>query len=588
MNTPIPASPEKREALFSGVNDLLLKGAVVEVFPTTEDKGFISTLFLTEKSSGGWRLILNLRRLNQWIRPQKFGMDTLVLILQGLMPRDWAATIDLKDAYFHVPIFWTVVRISSKFFPLVYPRLLRVVKSLGAVFHARGIRIFMYLDDWLVVANSRATLLHHLSIVLDMTETVGFIINREKSVLVPTQLPLYLGAHIDLVHSVAFPSTGRIRKCQLAITQLLSLPHSPAESWLRMLGFLASLVDLVPYCQLLMRPLQLHLLAFFSPASRDLSAQIPLNAFVARHLRWWLQENVLQGGKSFPDPLPVFRFSADASLEGWGSCSLTERITGDWSLEESTSHINVLELLAVRRSLEAFVDRAKGKAVLVHSDSSTVVSYINRQGGTHSPTLCFHTWQLLLWCLSHRIHLRAAHIPGRLNVLADGLSRRRLPPLRPTEWRLCPVVAQHIFNTFGRPNLDLFATSSNTQLPTFCSRFPEPTAWAVDALSISWDGFWAYAFPPLSLLPRVMGHIRRHQCKAFLIAPWWAHQGWFLLLLSLLFEHPRVLLVLPDLLQQARSWVGLNHLTSLNLTVWPLSGIISESGVDSRDLQQSP
>ncbi|XP_033099816.1 E3 ubiquitin-protein ligase UBR4-like [Anneissia japonica] len=437
MNMPIPASPEKREALFSGVNDLLLKGAVVEVFPTTEDKGFVSTLFLTEKSSGGWRPILNLRRLNQWIRPQKFHMDTLALILQGLMPGDWAATIDLKDAYFHVPIFpedrkWLRFRLDGRTYQFkvlpfglsTAPRVFtRVVKSLGPVFHARGIRIFMYLDDWLVVANSRVTLLHHLSIVLDMTETVGFIINREKSVLVPTQLPLFLGAHIDLVHSVAFPSTGRISKCQLAITQLLSLPHSPAESWLRMLGFLASLVDLVPYCRLRMRPLQLHLLAFFSPASRDLSAQIPLNAFVARHLRWWLQENVLQGGKSFPDPLPAFRFSADASLGGWGGCSLMERVAGDWSLEESTSHINVLELLAVRRSLEAFVDRAKGKAVLVHFDSSTVVSYINRQGGTHSPTLCFHTWQLLLWCLSHRIHLRAAHIPGRLNVLADSLSR---------------------------------------------------------------------------------------------------------------------------------------------------------------------
>ena len=87
--TRIPAHPDKRKALLDGVTDLLAKGAVTELTAGLITDGFISTLFLTEKSTGGWRPILNLRSLNQFIRPQHFRMDTLPLLLRVTGYRLW-------------------------------------------------------------------------------------------------------------------------------------------------------------------------------------------------------------------------------------------------------------------------------------------------------------------------------------------------------------------------------------------------------------------------------------------------------------------------------------------------------------------
>ena len=61
--------------------------------------------------------------------------------------------------------------------------------------------------------------------------------------------------------------------------------------------------------------------------------------------------------------------------------------------------------------------------VMISTDNTTVVSYINKQGGTHSPNLCVEVWKILSWCLQQYIVIRVHHIPGRFNVLADRLSK---------------------------------------------------------------------------------------------------------------------------------------------------------------------
>ena len=56
-------------------------------------------------------------------------------------------------------------------------------------------------------------------------------------------------------------------------------------------------------------------------------------------------------------------------------------------------------------------------------DNSTVVAYINKQGGTHSVEMCALLWKIMTWCHHYKITLKARHIPGCLNVMADLLSR---------------------------------------------------------------------------------------------------------------------------------------------------------------------
>ena len=72
-----------------------------------------------------------------------------------------------------------------------------------------------------------------------------------------------------------------------------------------------------------------------------------------------------------------------------------------------------------------------------------------------------------------------------------------------TEWSLSPQVFHLLCSKWARPQIDLFATRFNHRLRKFVSPVPDPAAWAVDALSLSWGNLDMYAFPPVSLLNQV-------------------------------------------------------------------------------------
>ena len=188
----------------------------------------------------------------------------------------------------------------------------------------------------------------------------------------------------------------------------------------------------------------------------------------------------------------------DASKEGWGAHLDEHTARGQWSLPESKLHINHLELKAVFLALKDFQTLVFNKTVLVATDNTTVVAYINKEGGDESGSLCALLWRILSWCTRQQVTLRARHIPSRLNVIADKLSR--LGQTIQTEWSLHPAVFQAVCSRWHQPQVDLFATRFNNKLPQFVSPVPDPQAWAVDALSLSWEDLDPYAFPPAAIL----------------------------------------------------------------------------------------
>ena len=133
--------------------------------------------------------------------------------------------------------------------------------------------------------------------------------------------------------------------------------------------------------------------------------------------------------------------------------------------------------------------------------------------------MCALMWRLLTWCNKFMITLRARHVPGSLNVIADALSRKG--QVQTTEWSLSPQIFKRIAKIWEYPQVDLFATSKNKKLPTYVSPIPDPEAWAVDSLNISWDNMVAYAFPPTALLPRIIQKLQSQLCRLILIAPGW-------------------------------------------------------------------
>ena len=119
--------------------------------------------------------------------------------------------------------------------------------------------------------------------------------------------------------------------------------------------------------------------------------------------------------------------------------------------------------------------------------------------------------------------------------------------------------------------IDFFATQENKKAMLFCSWIPSQHAFALDALSVAWENMYAYAFPPIQLIHRVLCHMKQYQCTVILIAPCWPRQQWFPILLSLLIAKPVRLPCSPDLLSQSQGVVLHPEPETLNLMAWMLS-----------------
>ena len=102
--SPLPKEQDKLQGIFQQVG-MLLEKKVIERVWNTDSPGFYSRFFVVPKKQNGiWCSILDLRELNQDIATEYFKMDTAEQIQRTLTVGDWVASIDFKDAYYHILI----------------------------------------------------------------------------------------------------------------------------------------------------------------------------------------------------------------------------------------------------------------------------------------------------------------------------------------------------------------------------------------------------------------------------------------------------------------------------------------------------
>ena len=121
--------------------------------------------------------------------------------------------------------------------------------------------------------------------------------------------------------------------------------------------------------------------------------QIQLDAEFFSQLRWFNRQEVLQG-VPLHLPEPTLFFFTDASLTGWGANWPNSHLSGQWSPQDSSQHINWLELEAIHLAALQWGPQWHNQTVRMYCDNSTAVAYIYRQGGTHSISLFNKTLEL--------------------------------------------------------------------------------------------------------------------------------------------------------------------------------------------------
>ena len=194
-----------------------------------------------------------------FIASQRFHMETPQSVLRSIRQGDWMISLDLQDAYLQVPIHpesrlylrFTMGGVPYQFRVLCFglttaPQVFtRLMAPISAILHRYGIRMLRYLDDWLILAESRTTCLQARDRLLQVCEELGLQVNFKKSSLIPSQDMTYLGMQIQSVRFVAKPTETRVVNLLNVIEEFLSSPDPPAALWRRLLGHLSSLTLLV-------------------------------------------------------------------------------------------------------------------------------------------------------------------------------------------------------------------------------------------------------------------------------------------------------------------------------------------------------
>ena len=442
-----------------------------------------------------------------------------------------------------------------------------VMAPVSVIMHRHGFRILRYLDDWLVLASTFQESVRARDLLLWLCQHLGIRFNLPKSSLTPMQTQDYLGIMIQTLPLRVFPTLKRIQKLSLLLQDFLSTRSHPVSVWRQLLGIMSSMSALVPGSRLRMRSLQLRLNVAGRLQGDDFL--VDWDSSCHRDLLWWSDVSHLQVGMPLGESLPDRCFFTDASDTGWGPSLSDVHLSGSWSPLFSRFSINHRELLVVWFALRGFLPSLRGRVVAVFSDNTTALAYLKKQGGTLSATLNTVAQSVLRFCEEFHISLLPQFIPGKMNVLADSLSRRN--QVIGSEWTLCAEVFHQLLRRWPA-TIDLFVTSLNLRLPVYFSPMVDPQSAGTDAMLQSWDGLQAYAFPPFGLLSRVLAKVRQSQgLELTLIAPFWPQHPWFSDLLELLVEIPSFLPQRRDLLKQPLFHHYHQSLHVLQLTAWRIS-----------------
>ena len=215
-------NPHRNSYLLEALHQLMAKNVVERVNHQTS-LGFFNRLFLVPKPNNKWRPILDLSKLNLFLKAEKFKMETPETIRMSLQQREWVTSIDFKDTYFHIPIQeqsrkylrfhvqgqtyqFKAMRFGLSTAPLEFTVIAKEVKLMAI---HKGIRIHQYLDDWLVRARSYQACLQHTQVLVEICQNLGWLVNLDKSELDPKQIFNFVGYQFDLKASRVRPTPDR-------------------------------------------------------------------------------------------------------------------------------------------------------------------------------------------------------------------------------------------------------------------------------------------------------------------------------------------------------------------------------------------
>ena len=316
----------------------LKRGIIREIL--TPQYLYFSSLFPVPKKNNSFRPVINLSHLNLLLNVPKFKMESVAKIAPCLTVPLWGITVDLEDAFFHLPIAWEYHKYFAfemdgkiyvfQFMPFGLSSapwaFTRVIKPIKSHLHRLPIILFSLLDDFLILAHSPSQLEEDGQIVMSKFQSLGLSINFKKSNLHPSQEVEYLGVmfHLDTLE-FSIPK-DKVESISLRSKQIALKHYSTRRELESLLGQIGFISAFVPLGRLYILPLISWLNAHSSPATRD--SQIRVDNSFTSFLQIWQDPAYLYMRTPMSIPTPTLQLMTDASLIGWGGILLPDSISG--------------------------------------------------------------------------------------------------------------------------------------------------------------------------------------------------------------------------------------------------------------------
>lgn len=451
------------------------------------------------------------------------------------------AKIDLTDAYHLVNVDkesrrllrfgfqnilyeYTCLCFGLSTAPFVFTKIMKeVVRKLRKM----GYLSVIYLDDILLLATTYEKCLENVNATVSLLRELGFIIS-DKSVMIPSKQIEFLGLNFDSIKMTVSLPERKVNQIKKLCQKLAFNKNTQIRNIAEAIGILVAATPGANYSPLYTRQIEHDKSRALELSHGNYDSYMTLSADSISDLKWWESHvTILCLVPSYNFAFTIF---TDASLLGWGASTSTDCVKGTWSATEKRFHINALELMAVENALKYFVAIKTKIQILLRVDNKTAISYINKYGGCRSPVLHSIAKRIWQWCETRNISLTASYINTSDNVVADSLSRGEQIN---SEWKLHEKYFTRICKKFGSPDIDLFASNANKQVKQFYSWFPDSNSLGVDAFLCSWDFVLPYAFPPFSMVPKILQKIKNDNAKIILVVPNWPSQPWYPLYHSL-------------------------------------------------------
>jgi hypothetical protein len=312
-----------------------LERGIVKVVQFSEVKMLLD-VFLIPKKNKEWRKILDCTPLNRFMRDIHFKMEDH-RTLAHLLRRDmWAVSLDIKSAFHHITVDPELTPFLSfeydqkyyqylgmpfgiKMAPRVFTRIMH--RCMVVVRERWQVEVVQYIDDLWFGHMDHIYLGRTVVEVMEFLRQLGWLINLEKSELIPKKIFQFLGWTWDTLQMTVALELKKAKQIRQSVIQWIGFTQ---KNLLVPVRRLASLIGALSATRLQFQEASLYLselnhLKTLAVKNTSWNGHVCASSVMLKDLMWW--KETLKQNK--PRSLVVASIQAemwtDASPTGWGA-----------------------------------------------------------------------------------------------------------------------------------------------------------------------------------------------------------------------------------------------------------------------------